>query len=239
VANYHCFEDHAAPDGPRLPGYQGRLFAEPCGEAAFDVAFADVAAALELFLTTHRRPGRPWILAGHSQGAGHVTRWLRERSARFPAEMADLVVALPLGIQHGADSLPPGLRFAGGPRDFGVVLVWNSVSEGRADTYAAGRKRFGYVANTAVTRVEPFSMNPLTLCGGRQGGLGVDGNVRAACVKSAAVEGGVTIATAGADDFGALFPSADGDLHAYDFELWWLNLRTTVALRLDAWLAAR
>lgn len=239
VANYHCFEGHAAPDGPRLPGYQGRLFSEPCGEAAFDVAFADVAAALELFLTKHRRPGRPWILAGHSQGAGHVTRWLNERSARFPAEMADLVVALPLGIQHGADSLPPGLRFAGGPRDFGVVLVWNSVSEGRADTYAAGRRRFGYVANTAVTRVAPFSMNPLTLCGGRQGGLGVDGNVRAACVKSAAVEGGVTIATAGADDFGALFPSADGDLHAYDFELWWLNLRTTVALRLDAWLAAR
>ncbi|KAH8046579.1 DUF3089-containing protein [Aureococcus anophagefferens] len=96
---------------------------EPRGEAAFDVAFADVAAALELFLTKHRRPGRPWILAGHSQGAGHVTRWLNERSARFPAEMADLVVALPLGIQHGADSLPPGLRFAGGPRDFGVVLV--------------------------------------------------------------------------------------------------------------------
>ncbi|KAH8094354.1 DUF3089-containing protein [Aureococcus anophagefferens] len=80
VANYHCFEGHAAPDGP-APGYQGGS-SEPCGEAAFDVAFADVAAALELFLTKHRRPGRPWILAGHSQGAGHVTRWLNERSDR-------------------------------------------------------------------------------------------------------------------------------------------------------------
>ncbi|KAK7249691.1 hypothetical protein SO694_00004352 [Aureococcus anophagefferens] len=182
------------------------------GEAAFDVAFADVAAALELFLTKHRRPGRPWILAGHSQGAGHAT--LAERAERsVPAEMADLVVALPLGIQHGADSLPPGLRFAGGPAT-SASSSSGIPSRRAARTRRAGRRRRRHVANTAVTRVAPFSMNPLTLCGGRQGGLGVDGNVRAACVKSAAVEGGVTIATAGADDFGALFPSADGDLHA-------------------------
>ena len=239
VANYHCFEAHAAPDGaPPIPCYQKRLFSQPVGERAFDVAYGDVAAALEVFLTQHRPRGRPWILAGHSQGAGHCSRWLREHAGR--AEVADLVVALPLGIQHGPDSLVPPLRYAEGARDFGVVLAWNSVAEGRADTYAAGRARFGYVANVAVTRGPPLSMNPLTLCGGRHGALGTDGVVYADAVQSAAVEGGVTIVRAGAGlDFAALFPSPDGDLHLYDFELWWLNLRTTIAMRLDAFLAAR
>ena len=36
------------------------------------------------------------------------------------------------------------------------------------------------------------------------------------------------------------FPHArDGDLHVYDFECWWAHLRTTVALRLDAFFLAQ
>ena len=68
VANYHCFEDAAAPDGPRVPSYQWRLYGAPAGARAFDVAYEDVRTALSAFL--ERKPrGRPWFVAGHSRGA--------------------------------------------------------------------------------------------------------------------------------------------------------------------------
>jgi len=154
---------------------------------------------------------------------------------RAAQALADLVAALPLGIQHGADSLP--LPFARTARDVGVALVWNTVADGRRDTYAAGRRRFGYVDAVAVTDGPVVCLNPFAVCGGRHGALCADGVVRADLVSEARVDGGVLVAR-GADVRRCL-PADDGDLHVYDFEAWWLMLRTTVALRLDAFLQAR
>mmetsp|Transcript_19885 Transcript_19885/g.59212 ORF Transcript_19885/g.59212 Transcript_19885/m.59212 type:complete len:401 (-) Transcript_19885:24-1226(-) len=247
VGNYHLFEGHAAPDGPTLPSWQAWVFGAAAGAAAFEVAYADVFRALEVFLTKHRKPGRPWILAGHSQGAGHCGRALRALAgpgapAWAAAALDDLVCALPLGIQHGDDtvaSYPLGL--ASSCRDRGVI-AWNTVLPGRRDTYAAGRKRFGYVDASVLTRGPAVSLNPFVVCGGRQGSLCADGVVRQDVFASAAADAGVTIATPreGAEIL-AWFPLAarDGDLHAYDFECWWAHLRTTIALRLDAFKAAR
>lgn len=240
VGNYHCFEAHAAPDGSKIPDYARARYGKPVGEAAFAVAYMDVYAALEAFLAKKPR-GRPWFLAGHSQGAGHCTVALRDLAASeepwAAAALDDLVAALPLGIQHGADSFPAGPPYAATARDVGVVLCWNTVARGTRDTYAAGRRRFGYVGATAVTAGAPLSLNPFALCGGRHGALCDDGAVRTDVVSSAAVENGVLVARGA--NIGEYLPSADGDLHVHDFECWWLMIRTTVALRLAAFQEAR
>ena len=52
-------------------------------ERALALAYGDVSAAFDSFLA-QVGPSRPIILAGHSQGALHLTRLLRERVARDP-----------------------------------------------------------------------------------------------------------------------------------------------------------
>lgn len=58
-------------------------------------AYADVAAAFEVYLAAH--PGRGIVLIGHSQGAEMVTRLLRDRFDRDAALRARLVIALVIG----------------------------------------------------------------------------------------------------------------------------------------------
>ena len=67
----------------------------PDGKRAIDLAYADVLAAYEEFA---RRTGgeRPFILAGHSQGAALAARLLRERIASSKAR-ARLVAAYLIG----------------------------------------------------------------------------------------------------------------------------------------------
>ncbi len=57
---------------------------------ALDTAYADVAAAFEYYLT-HWNAGRPFILAGHSQGARHAMYLLRDRIENSP--LAERLVA--------------------------------------------------------------------------------------------------------------------------------------------------
>ncbi|MED5373708.1 MAG: DUF3089 domain-containing protein [Myxococcota bacterium] len=87
--------------------------AEPCLDSAYD----DVLAAFEAYLAAS---DRPFILAGHSQGAHHITRLLDERIADDPALRERLVVAWPIGSPRPeteqfplcSDSAEPGCVMA-------------------------------------------------------------------------------------------------------------------------------
>ncbi len=54
-------------------------------QKALDLAYSDVAAAFDEFLG--RNPERPLILAGHSQGALHLSRLLRERAPQLKGRL--------------------------------------------------------------------------------------------------------------------------------------------------------
>lgn len=47
------------------------------GPQALDLAYTDVKAAFQYYMT-HWNHGRPFIIAGHSQGANHLTRLVKE-----------------------------------------------------------------------------------------------------------------------------------------------------------------
>lgn len=65
---------------PRYRQAHGKAFVEPSpsGQRAIEIAYADVAAAFDAFLQRYNH-GRPFILAGHSQGTVLATRLLREK----------------------------------------------------------------------------------------------------------------------------------------------------------------
>jgi len=71
-------------------------------EQCFDSAYGDVLAAFEAFLVAE--PGRPFVVVGHSQGAQHLSRLVRERIETDPAVLERMVAAYPIGWSLGTDS---------------------------------------------------------------------------------------------------------------------------------------
>ena len=95
-------------------------------QSALDFAYTDVAAAFEQFLK--ESGNRPIILAGHSQGALHLIRLLREHRAELGKR---LVAAYAVGWPIDAASDLPALDVPAcdNATDTGCVLSWMSFGE--------------------------------------------------------------------------------------------------------------
>jgi hypothetical protein len=97
---------------------------------AFDLAFDDVMAAFDQFLAD-AGPNRKIILAGHSQGAMHLGRLLKDRIATN-AKLQRRIVAVyavgwPISIEHDLPSL--GLPACSNAAQTGCILSWQSYAE--------------------------------------------------------------------------------------------------------------
>ena len=82
---------------------------------ALDAAYGDVALAFDFFIETVARD-RPIVLAGHSQGAYHLRRLIRDRVAGTPLTgrvAAAYVVGWPVSIEHDLPAM--GLPACAGP----------------------------------------------------------------------------------------------------------------------------
>ena len=110
----------------RPPEEHPALLAGPMGEAA---------AAFRQYLSDDNPGRRPFILAGHSQGADVLFRGLLSRVfAEHPELNSRLVAAYVLGFAVTADLLAaqPHLKFARSRNDVGVIVSYNT--EARALT---------------------------------------------------------------------------------------------------------
>jgi hypothetical protein len=109
-----AFNACCAVYAPRYRQVHGRAFTHPDepGARAIAVAYGDLEAAFEEFLA--RTGERPFILAGHSQGAVLAARLLRERIAGSPAQQR-LVAAYLVGAPLHAGELG-GVPVCEGPR---------------------------------------------------------------------------------------------------------------------------
>lgn len=98
------------------------------GQAAYALAYADVLAAFEVFLS--RIGPAPFVLAGHSQGSFHLLRLLQEEIAPV-AELRDrLIAAYVIGIGVPFASFAPGealypLVPCRDRHDTGCVVSWS------------------------------------------------------------------------------------------------------------------
>ena len=94
---------------------------------ALDLAYRDVLAAFDAFLDT-QPPGKPIILAGHSQGSLHLSRLLIDRRDALKGRLvAAYVVGWPLSAM--ADLPATGLSPCAAPDEVGCVLSWQSFKE--------------------------------------------------------------------------------------------------------------
>lgn len=126
-----AFNESAAIWAPRYRQATFGAFLTGQDEArlALDLAYRDVAAAFDEFLR-ETGPTRPIILAGHSQGALHLARLLRERIAGTPIAkrvIAAYVVGWP--ISRTADLPEMGLPECARADQAGCILSWQSFAE--------------------------------------------------------------------------------------------------------------
>ena len=132
-------------------------------QAAQQLAYADVKAAFARFLAA-QPPGGPIILAGHSQGALHLLRLLKEEVAGTPLA-ARVVAAYAVGwpVSVSADLPALGLRACERRDQARCLLSWQSFAEPAdasaiLDVYYAGTG----LAGTSRTGTAMLCSNPLT-----------------------------------------------------------------------------
>ena len=120
-----AFNGCCAVYGPRYRQAQGQAFirASADGAAAIDLAYEDVRAAFRFFLERHSR-GRPFILAGHSQGSVLAARLLEQEIAGT-ALRERLVAAYLIGAPITA-ARAPGVPVCAAPEETGCLVAWNA-----------------------------------------------------------------------------------------------------------------
>ena len=116
------------------------------------VSYTDIKAALDYFFEKCNN-GRPFIIAGHSQGAAMVKYVLKHYFTEHPDYYKRMVAAYQIGFSLTKDDLAqyPHLKFATGESDTGVIVSWNT----------EGPKNVEENAKNVVVLPGAMSINPL------------------------------------------------------------------------------
>lgn len=120
--------------------------------ALLDLPYEDITAALDYYFEKCNE-GRPFIIAGHSQGSAMVLLLLRTYFKEHPEYYARMIAAYAIGYSVTTDYLAsnPHLKFATGETDTGVIIAWNTEGPGNVEANA----------KSVVILPETRSINPL------------------------------------------------------------------------------
>jgi hypothetical protein len=228
-----------------------------------NIAYEDVRQAF-LYYLENLNQGRPFIIAGHSQGANHGQRLLIEEVAGKPC--ADLLVAawipglaLPRTMLDSAAG--GGLAACSTPQQTGCVALWETFGEGFTDRAAwiLGQVYWNLDKQRWVSATPDqllFSVNPMTWV--------EDAEIAPAFLNLGAVPFGVLktsfkgilpAVVSTRNDLGYLMASPplsedyfiSGEslmhdrliYHIHDFNLFWMNIRDNARKRVHAFLLQR
>ena len=116
------------------------------------VSYTDIKAALDYYFENCNN-GRPFIIAGHSQGASMVKYVLKNYFTKHPDYYKRMVAAYQIVFSLTKDDLReyPHLKFATGESDTGVIISWNT----------EGPKNVEENAKNVVVLPGAISINPL------------------------------------------------------------------------------
>ncbi len=218
-------------------------------QKALDAAYRDVALAFDAFVEQAPKD-RPIILAGHSQGALHLTRLLREKVAGKPISariVAAYVVGWPVSVETDIKAL--GLPACGAPSQTGCILSWQSFAEPAdpklvteaydATTGFDGRSRKG----TPMLCTNPLTGTPGASASAKAN-LGAvipdadlkDGSLQVGTIPARCDPRGLLLIGAPPEDIKS-YVLPGNNYHVFDYSLFWTNIRLDAARRLAAFVA--
>jgi hypothetical protein len=216
---------------------------------ALGLAYKDIEAAFDYYIA-HYNKGRPFILAGHSQGGFLVAELLQKRITGT-ALRARMVAAYSVGV--GVSGSEVALRFPDvkpcpTPNATGCLLQWNSMLSS-ADFAGTSQRYARYFTDRfgAAPDPSPICINPVTFSMAEpsssaamakgavpgepgEGALAplVKGAVSAECVQG-------LLSVRPAPVLG-LKPLAGGVMHYHDYGLFYEDIRENAKLRVAAYL---
>ena len=116
--------------------------------------YTDITAALDYYFENYNN-GRPFVIAGHSQGSAILRLVLKKYFKKHPNYYQRMVAAYAIGYSITSDDLEanPHMKFATSESDAGVILSWHA--EGPKNVEANGP-----IPNVAILR-NGISINPL------------------------------------------------------------------------------
>ena len=212
--------------------------------------YDDITSALDYYFENYNE-GRPFIIAGHSQGSAIEKLVLKKYFKEHPERYDRMVAAYVIGYSVTKDDLEeyPHLKFATGEADAGVLVSWNTegpknveenVSTGVLlpnaisinplnwkldDTYAPASENLGsYVPNEKTGEYEIMD-------------VGADAQV--------VPERGVVLTHAAAEPVSGELAEAIGEIlgpdgrHGSDYSYYYNNIKDNVAKRVAAFLGKR
>ena len=223
---------------------------KPEASQAIDAAYADVREAFRFFLASAPKD-KPIVLAGHSQGALHILRLLRDEVAGKPVRRriaAVYAVGWPISIEHDLPTLP--LPACAAPTQAACIVAWSSFAEPADPALLLSR-----YSRTPGFDGQPrgegpiLCVNPLT--GGTGGTAPASANLGTLVPRDDLSGGDLVAGAVGArcDARGLLLigdPPRLGqgvlpgnNYHVYDIPLFWKNLQADVVRRVSAWTQSR
>lgn len=207
-------------------------------EAVRMIPAADGVAAFNYYLD-HYNKGRPFILAGHSQGS-NVLLYILAQIKDQPEVLDRMVAAYVIGFSVTKDYLAQNtpLKFAAGPDDTGVIISYNTEAEG--------------VTSNPVVRPGALAINPIswTLTEAEAPKEDNAGSIRPVTMALSDLTPVKNLASAQVDttrgvvvcksvDAGRYsmqgFP---GVYHSYDYPFYFYNIRANAQNRVEKYLAA-
>ena len=211
----------------------------------------DIYAALDYFFE-HYTQGRPFILAGHSQGSLMLKMALSDYFREHTEYLERMVAAYVIGFSVTPDDLKanPALKFAEGADDTGVIVSWNTegpenkneknavvlenaisinpLNWKRDDTYAPASENIG----DRIPIMEPGSFEALEFKFHKPG----------LADAQLDLERGVVVCTTLSDQYvkpeehGAENIFGPASLHESDYAAYWDNIWENVMTRIDSFL---
>jgi hypothetical protein len=200
--------------------------------AALALAYHDVEAAFDHYLD-HWNEGRPFFIASHSQGTTHAQPLLNHLFAKRPDAAKRLVAAYLIGNTVIAAKLPSALPACDAPSQTGCFVSWNAIAEGGDDRHWRAKG-------------EPACVNPLSWRANDEpvgadanlGGIPLVGPLGLSApdphLTGARCERGILRITPPRSRGYSLALYEGGGYHAYDYNLFWMNLRENIARRAAA-----
>lgn len=207
------------------------------GRKALDTAYEDVKHAFEYYLA-HYNHGRPFIIAGHSQGSYHAQKLLTDFIDNNPVLRKQLVAAYLIGgtvARNMFANIPPS-DSAG---QTGCYIAWHTRKWNSLIAPRSDKNRYwpGY------DNVENYDcVNPLTW---RRDTAYAPASLNLGSVPKTfdRIDKGIVDAKISAQKIIWSHAPKAGDYikgdnyHVLDYNLFWMNLRENIALRVKTYLS--
>jgi hypothetical protein len=222
---------------------------------ALDLAYADVLAAFDFYIR-NRNAKRPFIIASHSQGSRHAIRLLKDRIEGSPLRQ-QLVAAYIIGAAVPEDAtkrLFPSIAVCTSALETGCLVAFATFREGADSSVFQDRAEIAYPTGFERTAGKPLiCVNPLDWkTGGAAApatanlgawGYGQGPKPRAASPQVTGARcgnGNGTLYISDPDDiFFRRLVMPVGNYHNYDYQLFYMNIRSNAAQRAEAFLSRK